>query len=373
MRIYSDKVQLSPILPSLNVGYHATFSVEPASGLVAGDLWLSPSLGTMRFCDLTGVAQSLVDERRIVVGIESLTGGGALSGDLALRLVGDTASPGVTKYYGTDGSGVRGWYPLAPVLTYDRLSTDVSTEVAITAATILSASALGKRHLISGTATDYSITLPTAVGVAGQKLSFRVDLFAAASKVYTIDPNGAETIDGKATLALIGTNAIELVSDGTNWSILSARLDTDWQDGGETTITAVTTAPTKPTVRTADKMRWRRVGDTVEARYEYRNASATGAAAGSGTYLWALPFAADTAKLPASVTTNNDFGESYLGHGSSSNNGSSTDDTMAFLYDSTHFRLTYSAGTLQGSAHRALNISGGISIGLRLAYPVAGW
>jgi hypothetical protein len=40
----------------------------------------------------------------------SLTGGGQLNADLTLNLVGDVATPGASKVYGTDGSGVRGWY-----------------------------------------------------------------------------------------------------------------------------------------------------------------------------------------------------------------------------------------------------------------------
>lgn len=39
----------------------------------------------------------------------SLQGGGNLSANRTLSLVGDTASPGNNKVYGTDASGTRGW------------------------------------------------------------------------------------------------------------------------------------------------------------------------------------------------------------------------------------------------------------------------
>lgn len=39
----------------------------------------------------------------------SLTGGGDLSADGTLSLVNDSASPGNSKVYGTDGSGAKGW------------------------------------------------------------------------------------------------------------------------------------------------------------------------------------------------------------------------------------------------------------------------
>lgn len=40
----------------------------------------------------------------------SLTGGGALASDLTLELVNDSASPGNSMLYGTNASGVKGWY-----------------------------------------------------------------------------------------------------------------------------------------------------------------------------------------------------------------------------------------------------------------------
>ena len=48
----------------------------------------------------------------------SLTGGGDLSADRTLNLVGDTASPGNSKYYGTDSGGTRGFHAL-PTTTGD--------------------------------------------------------------------------------------------------------------------------------------------------------------------------------------------------------------------------------------------------------------
>ena len=57
---------------------------------------------------------SLVFSPNSVTTTQSITGGGnpTSSGFSALKLVNDTASPGNNKYYGTNGSGVRGWYPL---------------------------------------------------------------------------------------------------------------------------------------------------------------------------------------------------------------------------------------------------------------------
>ena len=54
-----------------------------------------------------------VPNSRTVSGQYSITGGGPLSSNITLNLVGDTSVPGLSKYYGTDNSGTRGWYTLS--------------------------------------------------------------------------------------------------------------------------------------------------------------------------------------------------------------------------------------------------------------------
>ena len=41
--------------------------------------------------------------------VNSVQGGGALTGNLNISLVGDTSTPGANKVYGTDSTGQRGW------------------------------------------------------------------------------------------------------------------------------------------------------------------------------------------------------------------------------------------------------------------------
>ena len=62
-----------------------------------------------------------------------------------------------------------------------------------------------------------------------------------------------------------------------------------WVDYGPITITATTTNPTKATTRQQDNVRCRIVGQSYECEFSYRADSATGAAAGSGDYLFNLP------------------------------------------------------------------------------------
>lgn len=61
--------------------------------------------------DVTITIQSIggVPVTRQINTTNSLTGGGDLSANRTLQLVGDTATPGPNQVYGTDGTGARGW------------------------------------------------------------------------------------------------------------------------------------------------------------------------------------------------------------------------------------------------------------------------
>lgn len=52
------------------------------------------------------------DKTTTILGQKSITGGGSLGGDRTLELSGDAESPGATVYYGTNGAGVKGFYPI---------------------------------------------------------------------------------------------------------------------------------------------------------------------------------------------------------------------------------------------------------------------
>lgn len=59
---------------------------------------------------LTGLGG--VPTSRAVNTTKSLSGGGNLGADRTLELVNDNASPGATRYYGTDGAGAKGFHPM---------------------------------------------------------------------------------------------------------------------------------------------------------------------------------------------------------------------------------------------------------------------
>ena len=74
---------------------------------------------------------------------------------------------------------------------------------------------------------------------------------------------------------------------------------TKWIAGPALTIGAITSAPSKATNVIIDQIFWRREGDSLHLRYLYEHSDNTGTGAGSGIYLWTLPFglSADTSKF----------------------------------------------------------------------------
>jgi len=68
----------------------------------------------------------------------------------------------------------------------------------------------------------FTINLPTASGITGKRYWIKLE---TGGSDLTIDPSGAETIDGLTTLDLVTVNDyVQLISDGTNWEILGSRI-----------------------------------------------------------------------------------------------------------------------------------------------------
>ncbi len=69
------------------------------------------------------------------------------------------------------------------------------------------------------TAAGFTITLPTAVGIAGQK--FTIKKIDAGANLLTVATTSSQTIDGLAS-KVIGTpqQALDFVSDGANWLLI---------------------------------------------------------------------------------------------------------------------------------------------------------
>lgn len=70
-------------------------------------------------------------------------------------------------------------------------------------------------HFVVVTAASKTVTLPAAAGCTGREY-----IIKTTATSTTIDGNGAELIDGSATLVIYQYEAAQIISDGTGWHIV---------------------------------------------------------------------------------------------------------------------------------------------------------
>jgi hypothetical protein len=90
----------------------------------------------------------------------------------------------------------------------------------ITGTISLDSDDLGTLWEVSGTATNYTVDLPTAIGNDDKTIIFKG--VAALTKNVTIAGISGQTIDGYSTWVIAGTGSLTLISDGANWSVVNS-------------------------------------------------------------------------------------------------------------------------------------------------------
>lgn len=70
-------------------------------------------------------------------------------------------------------------------------------------------------YLLECTSGTFTVNLPTAVGIGGQEFEIK----NSGTGTITVDPSGAQTIDGSATKLLVQYDAMKIMSNGANWII----------------------------------------------------------------------------------------------------------------------------------------------------------
>jgi len=150
---------------------------------------------------------------------------------------------------------------------------------------------------------------------------------------------------------------------------------TVWADGGAIPITAVTTNPAKGSV-TRDKAWWRRVGDSIDLRYDFLYSTA--GTAGSGDYLFALPGARqiDTAKISVYTGASLDIAvASAIGTVRGKNASGSWCVGWIVPYDATRFRILVGdpATTFAFMSNSWFGLSTLAGLNINATLPVTGW
>ena len=178
------------------------------------------------------------------------------------------------------------------------------TPVGISASQTLDSTAAGKLYALSGT-TDFTVTLPPAGIGSGVLVGFSVAPRANAPKQYTLSAVSGQTVDGRQSLVLIHTNAVLLVSNGSAWTCLTKKVDTDWVNEGTINWYVGGAAVSKGAVGPSDidALAWRRIGGSIELDYRFQ--AGVGGAKGTGLYTVNLPsgLIADTSKVPVNAST----------------------------------------------------------------------
>jgi len=160
--------------------------------------------------DLNGAAVcttiSAVPTSRAVNTQYSITGGGNLSADRTLNLVGDEASPGAYQFYGTDSTGTKGWQAMMAAYNNCQVFTsdDTWTKPAdLTGAVLVICTGAGG----AGGAADSGIPK----GTAGESGATAIKIIPASSlgatEAVTVGVGGVGTTTGPGTGGTGGTSS----------------------------------------------------------------------------------------------------------------------------------------------------------------------
>ena len=184
----------------------------------------------------------------------------------------------------------------------------------------------------------FTATLPSAASYgSGQPLILVKK--TTDFKTVTISRGGSDTIleqgssNTSTRLDTVG-ETIQLWSDGSSvWTVVGRHTATT-PTAFTPTITGSVSNPTKPTTPTNDNGSWWRDGNGMWYRYEYRQTSSSGAAAGSGTYLFNLPNITDIAIDTTNGGTSQDSAANAIGKGMLTY-GTSTYQTSVSYFNTT--------------------------------------
>lgn len=203
------------------------------------------------------------------------------------------------------------------------------------------------------TANSFTVTLPTAVGISGRTYVVK----NSGSGIITVDPAGAETIDGDATILLASKQSITVQSNGANW-ITASSGDSRYLEGTWTpVVTLVGGAGNTVPVYTTNSGVYTRIGRVVLFCILL---SGDGGAEGAGTgqITISLPFSTSSAQLAVRAVS-----------GTAVNGANETLLSIQFAASSSTFSLfggasdlTSFTGAGQNNTSRSISLTGKILV-----------
>ena len=130
----------------------------------------------------------------------------------------------------TPAAGTVDMYPKSDHNLYIKDSTGLESLIgpnlplstmAVTGTATLTTASFGKYLICSGTAANYTVTLPTATGNMGQVIAFA--MAAGLTNLVTIATTGGQTINGATSRMMWANETATLMSDGSNWLKVSGK------------------------------------------------------------------------------------------------------------------------------------------------------
>lgn len=205
----------------------------------------------------------------------------ALSGSTTYTLPATDGS--ANQFLKTNGSAV---------LSFASVSTNVAVSTKTGAYALTSADDVILANTAGG---GFTLTIPAA-GLNTGKI-FKIIKIDSTFNVVTLGTGLSTTLNTQG-------EEVEIIDNGVSWTILNRKNNTEWLLYS-LTIGASNSAPTKGGIVT-DTAYWRRVGDSIEIKYDYFANSA--GANGSGTYLFPMPTGLTIDSGKSIVVSNNQIG-----------------------------------------------------------------
>jgi hypothetical protein len=201
----------------------------------------------------------------------------------------------------------------------------------------------------------------------------------AASTTHTVSCGVNDNLMGRglaAGIVLLRTNRLTVEASADGWRKVSAELDTDWSTPAVTFITGTSVNPAKGTASTSkDELIWRRRGEMVQLRVNFKKVGVADDSSGTGAYRIACPFACATSQvtldgLGLGVTTIDTHGICQVGNGSFTSSTPALATAIAVMASTATIQLSDTA-TYLGSV--TTSMAGAMSFYFEASYPVANW
>jgi hypothetical protein len=155
-----------------------------------------------------------VPNTRTVAGQYSIEGGGALSSNILLNLVGDSPAPGNGKYYGTDNVGGKGWYTLTGGGSVSSVGLTMPAIFSVSGSPITTSGTLGVTYVTQSANTIFAG--PTSGGVSAPAFRSLVTADFPASGA------AAATYGSATQSAVVAVDATGRITSASNTTITPA-------------------------------------------------------------------------------------------------------------------------------------------------------